>query len=56
MRVAAYAMQQLYASLAETGSTQQFTESMMTRAEFYDLIGYFEYESLDDSVARSAIP
>ena len=56
MRVAAYAMQQLYASLAETGSTQQFTESMMTRAEFYDLIGYFEYESLDESVARSAIP
>jgi len=49
-------MEHLYASLAETGSTQQLTDSMMTRAEFYDLIGYFDYESLDESVARSAIP
>jgi len=56
LRVAAHAMEHLYASLAETGSTQQLTDSMMTRAEFYDLIGYFDYESLDQSVARSAIP
>ena len=29
---------------------------MVDRSELYDVIGYFDYESLDASVARSVVP
>ena len=29
---------------------------MQTRRELYQLIGYHDYEALDDSIARSVLP
>jgi hypothetical protein len=29
---------------------------MLTRAELYEVINYFDFESLDASVARSVVP
>ena len=56
LRIAARAMDRLYQGLARTGTTHQFLEDMVDRSELYDVIGYFDYESLDASVARSVVP
>ncbi len=56
LRVAARAMDRLYKGLAQTGTTHQFLDDMVDRGELYDVIRYFEYESLDESVARSVVP
>jgi hypothetical protein len=29
---------------------------MLTRQELYDVIGYFDYEALDSSIAKSILP
>jgi methylisocitrate lyase len=56
LRVAAKAIEELYATLARDGSAVAMLERMQTRAEFYQTIGYAEYESLDTSIGRSIIP
>jgi len=56
LRIAARAMDRLYQGLARTGTTHQFIDDMVDRSELYDVIGYFDYESLDASVARSVVP
>jgi methylisocitrate lyase len=56
LRVAAKAMENLYALLARDGSTVAMLDRMQTRAELYQVIGYEEYESLDETVARSIVP
>ena len=56
LRIAARAMDRLYQGLARTGTTHQFLDDMVDRSELYDVIGYFDYESLDASVARSVVP
>ncbi len=56
LRIAARAMDRLYQDLARTGTTHQFIDDMVDRSELYDVIGYFDYESLDASVARSVVP
>ncbi|MBT4490736.1 MAG: methylisocitrate lyase, partial [Rhodospirillaceae bacterium] len=56
LRVAAHAVADLYTELAETGSAQGKLAQMQTRAELYDTIRYYEFEALDDSVAKSVVP
>ena len=56
LRIAARAMDRLYQDLARTGTTHQFIDDMVDRSELHDVIGYFDYESLDASVARSVVP
>jgi methylisocitrate lyase len=56
LRVAAKAMTELYATIARDGSAVAMLERMQTRAELYQTIGYEEYESLDESIARSLVP
>ena len=56
VRIAARAMDRLYQGLARTGTTHQFIDDMVDRGELYDVIRYFDYESLDESVARSVVP
>jgi 2-methylisocitrate lyase-like PEP mutase family enzyme len=34
---------------------QQTLPDMMTRAELYDAIGYYDYEALDASIARTVL-
>jgi methylisocitrate lyase len=56
LRVAAKAMEDLYATLARDGSTAAILDRMQTRAELYQTIEYEAYESLDRSIARSTLP
>jgi methylisocitrate lyase len=56
LRVAAKAIGDLYACLKRDGGASAMLPRMQTRAELYDVIRYFEYESLDDSIARSVMP
>jgi len=56
LRVAAKAMEHLYATLAREGSANTMLKQMQTRAELYQTIGYEDYETLDKSIARSVIP
>lgn len=56
LRVAAKAMQDMYAELAGAGTLIGHLEKMQTRAELYEAIGYHDFEALDDSVARTIVP
>lgn len=56
LRVAAKAMQDMYAELAGKGTLIGQLDKMQTRAELYDVIGYHGFESLDDSVAATVVP
>ena len=55
LRVAAKSMSELYAELKAKGTAAAMLDRMQTRAELYETIGYSEYESLDASVAASAV-
>ena len=56
LRIAARAMEKLYATIAKEGETRPLLDDMLTRAELYEVINYFDFESLDASVARSVVP
>jgi len=56
LRVAAKAMERLYRTLATEGTTRGLTGEMQTRAELYELLGYFAYEEFDATLARSTLP
>jgi len=55
-RIAAKAMQRFYVSLHRNGDVKEMLPEMMTRAALYDTIGYYEYEALDASIARTVLP
>jgi methylisocitrate lyase len=54
-RIAARATERFYADLHEHGHVQNTLPGMMTRAELYDTIGYYDYEALDASIARTVL-
>ena len=54
-RVSSRAVQQFYGSLADRGDVQDYLPRMMTRAELYDTIQYYDYEALDASIARTVL-
>lgn len=56
LRVASRAMEHFYGSLAKKGSAADFLPEMMTRAELYEQIGYFDYEKLDTQIAQTVLP
>jgi methylisocitrate lyase len=56
LRVAAKSITALYDTIARDGSAVAMLDQMQTRAELYDAIGYFDYEALDSSIAKSALP
>ena len=56
LRISAKASESIYATIRDKGSTESLLPQMQTRAELYDLIGYHEFESLDQSIAKSIIP
>ena len=55
-RVAAKAQGELYAAIQRDGGAQKMLDRMQTRAELYDLIGYYDYEKLDASIVGSIVP
>ncbi len=56
MRVAAGAMAELYAHIREHGGAEALVGKMPTRAELYETIGYYDYEALDEGIAKSVVP
>ncbi len=54
-RIAARASERFYADLHKHGHVQNTLPGMMTRAELYDTIGYYDYEALDASIARTVL-
>ena len=56
LRVAAKAVEELYASIKANGGTHKMVDRMQTRAELYATIGYHEYEALDASLVKTIIP
>jgi methylisocitrate lyase len=55
-RVAARSMENFYASLKSRGDVSEFLPNMMTRAELYDRIGYYDYERLDAQIVATVLP
>jgi len=56
LRMAARAHEELYATIRADDWAKPVIDRMQTRAELYATIGYHDYEELDGSIARSAIP
>ena len=56
MRVAAGAMQELYAHIRNHGGAEALIDKMPSRAELYETIGYYDYEALDKGIAKSVVP
>lgn len=56
LRMAGKAHEELYAALRDTGWAKPVIDRMQTRAELYSTIGYHDYEDLDGTIARSAVP
>lgn len=56
LRVSAFASRRLFQTLQHHGSAASQVGEMLTRAELYDLIRYFEFEELDASIARTVLP
>ncbi len=52
LRVAAKAIEALYADLVATGTQVPWLERMQTRTELYELLRYQDYAGLDASLAR----
>jgi methylisocitrate lyase len=56
LRCALKAMDTLYATINSNDSTQSLEPEMLTRAELYELINYFDYEELDSSIVKTVVP
>jgi methylisocitrate lyase len=54
-RIASRAMRDFYAALRKDGQAGDLLEEMMTRAELYEILGYYDYEALDTSIARTVL-
>jgi methylisocitrate lyase len=55
LRVAAKAVEQVYQLIRETGSQKNALDQMQTRKELYETIRYYEYEGLDNSIAKTVL-
>jgi methylisocitrate lyase len=56
LRIAAKAVEGLYAELKAKGSAEALLPRMQTRAELYNTIGYADYEALDATLISSVLP
>jgi methylisocitrate lyase len=56
LRVAAKAHAEIYEAIRMNGGTREMLPRMQTRAELYETIRYHDYEVLDATIARSAVP
>ncbi|HXF55882.1 MAG TPA: methylisocitrate lyase [Hyphomicrobiaceae bacterium] len=55
-RIASRAMADFYGLLRKEGQVGEMIEEMMTRAELYNVLGYYDYEALDSAIARTVLP
>ena len=55
LRIATKATESFYGELHAKGSAAGKLDAMQSRAELYELIGYFQYEALDASIQRTVL-
>jgi methylisocitrate lyase len=53
LRVAMYAIREVFKSIMEEGTQASWLDKMLTRKELYELIGYYDYEKLDYEIAKA---
>ncbi|GAK03798.1 methylisocitrate lyase [Geomicrobium sp. JCM 19037] len=56
MRVAAKAYERVFAEIYAKGTQKDHLDEMQTRADLYETIQYYDYESLDDQIAKTVLP
>lgn len=56
LRVAAKAYEQVFTEIWSTGTQRSALERMQTRKELYEAIHYYEYEDLDNHLAKTVLP
>lgn len=56
LRVAARAVENVFREIFEKGTQVGCLEEMQTREQLYDTIRYYDYEALDESIARTVLP
>lgn len=45
-------MREVYKSIRDQGTQAAWVDKMLTRRELYDLIKYYDYENIDNKIAR----
>ena len=55
-RISSQAIKAFYASLKKHGHAKDDLAAMMTRAELYETIRYYDYEALDSTIAATKLP
>lgn len=55
LRVAAKAVERVFKEIQETGTQAGSLDDMQTRSELYDTLQLYDYEALDDSIARTVL-
>lgn len=56
LRVAAKAYERVFQEIMEKGTQKEKLDDMQTRAELYDTIRYYDYEALDEKIAKTVLP
>ncbi|WBV41853.1 methylisocitrate lyase [Pseudoroseomonas cervicalis] len=56
LRIAAKAMEELYAAIGREGGTHTMIGRMQTRNELYQTIAYHDYEALDSTLVKTVVP
>ncbi|MDP5272721.1 methylisocitrate lyase [Chengkuizengella sp. 2205SS18-9] len=56
LRVAAKAYEKVFTEIFDTGTQEASLDEMQTRKELYKTIGYYEYEQLDQNIAKTKLP
>lgn len=55
LRIAAKAIEKVFQEIKDTGTQKESLEKMQTRKELYDSLELYDYEALDDSIARTVL-
>ncbi|WP_407269963.1 methylisocitrate lyase [Radiobacillus sp. PE A8.2] len=56
LRAAAKAYENVFQEIFEKGTQVDVLDSMQTRSELYETINYYDYERLDEKIARTVLP
>ncbi len=56
LRAAAKAYERVFAEILQKGSQKDCLDQMQTRKQLYETIRYFEYEEMDNNIARTILP
>ncbi|GGE62185.1 methylisocitrate lyase [Priestia taiwanensis] len=55
LRVAAKAYERIFQLIKEQGSQKEGLDDMQTRSELYETISYYEFEELDNTIAKTVL-